>query len=281
MAPGTVVRRTVEISNSTHSTADVAVYAAGARIDHGSFAFAPGGSQDELSSWTSVSRGALRLRPGTKASETVSIDVPKKASPAERYAVVWAQVSAPAAGGVTLVNRVGVRMYVSVGAGGSLPQQFAIGAIVATRSQSGRPSVVAEVHNIGRGTLEVSGTLTLSDGPGGISAGPFSLTLGAPLVPGSTEPAKVQLGKAFPDGPWRAEVRLSSGFLLRSVAATITFPAELGTAPAGSHVALVVGAIVFVLLSAAGVTLLVGSRGARTRIPRPRILRRLRALQSS
>ena len=83
----------------------------------------------------------------------------------------------------------------------SLPQQFTIGAIVAGRSLSGHPSVVAEVHNIGQGTLDVSGTLTLSDGPGGISAGPFPLTLGAPLAPGSTEPAKVQLGKAVPRRP--------------------------------------------------------------------------------
>ena len=127
--------------------------------------------------------------------------------------------------------------------------------------------MVAEVHNVGQGTLEVSGTLTLSDGPGGISAGPFPLTLGAPLAPGSTEPAKVQLGKAFPDGPWRAEVRVSSGLLRRSVTATITFPAEPGTVPAGSHVALVVGAIVFVLLSAAGLTLLVWI--ARSQDPNP------------
>jgi hypothetical protein len=119
LAPGTSVTRRVEIVNSTRSPADVAVYPAAAGVRRGTFRFAPGHSRTELSSWTSVSRDVLRLQPGTRGFETVTIDVPQDASSGERYAVVWAEVSAPApaTGGVTLVNRVGIRMYLSIGPG--------------------------------------------------------------------------------------------------------------------------------------------------------------------
>jgi hypothetical protein len=119
LAPGTSVTRRVEIVNSTRSPADVAVYPAAAGVRRGTFRFAPGHSRTELSSWTSVSRDVLRLQPGTRGFETVTIDVPQDASSGERYAVVWAEVSAPApaTGGVTLVTRVGSRMYLSIGPG--------------------------------------------------------------------------------------------------------------------------------------------------------------------
>ena len=120
LAPGTSIRRRVEIINTTRTTANVAVYPAAASLRRGVFGFAPGHSHNELSSWTTVSRGLLRLSPGRKTFDTVTVHVPEEVSSGERYAVVWAEVSepAPAAGGVTLVNRVGIRMYLSIGPGG-------------------------------------------------------------------------------------------------------------------------------------------------------------------
>jgi hypothetical protein len=166
------------------------------------------------------------LPPGTNAFETVTIKVPKLASSGERYAVVWAEVSAPtsAARGVKLVNRVGVRMYVSIGPGGAPSANFAIGALSAKRLATGVPLVVASVYNSGGRTLDINGTLTLSNGPGGLRAGPFVVTLGATLAPGHSEPATVALDKRLPRGPWRVHLRLTSGFIVRSAAATITFP---------------------------------------------------------
>jgi hypothetical protein len=46
----------------------------------------------------------LSLPAGAEMAETVSVDVPKMASSGERYAVVWAEISAAApAGAVALV----------------------------------------------------------------------------------------------------------------------------------------------------------------------------------
>ena len=226
LAPGTSIRRSVRIDNNTSATANVAVYPAAASIVRGSFTFAPSRSRNELSSWTSLSSGVLHLAPGAAASDTVTINVPRKASSGERYAVVWAEVSAPspAGSGVTLVNRVGVRMYLSVGPGGAPPSNFTVGSLRTERSATGEPLVVSTVHNSGKATLDFSGNLTLSKGPGGLGAGPYPITLGTVLAPGASEPVIVKLDSALPRGPWRADLVLTSGHIQRSAVATITFP---------------------------------------------------------
>ena len=273
LAPGTSIRRRIEIINGTRSTADVAVYPAAASLRRGRFGFAPSHSRNELSSWTSVSRDVLRLPPGTKAFETLTINVPKEASSGERYAVVWAEVSAPApaAGGVTLVNRVGIRMYLSIGPGGAPPSNFAIGSLTAERSPTGEPLVVAKIHNSGQRTIDISGNLTLSKGPGGLRAGPFPAKLGTDLAPGDAEPVTVRLDKRLPRGPWRAHLRLRSGQIQRVAVATIRFPRYAGAAkppiarvvPAGTrHLILVV--ILLVLLAVAVFALQLSRRSARS-----------------
>jgi hypothetical protein len=249
LAPGATSQRRIEISNTTRSAANVSVYTAGASLDRGAFAFASGHRRNELSTWTSVSQHAVRLPPGRAAFETVTIDVPRQASAGEQYAVVWAQVSAPAPadGGITLVNRVGVRMYVSVGPGGAPPANFTVGPLTSRRSDAGYPLVVATVRNNGRRTLDIGGTLTLSHGPGGLRAGPFQVKLPAPLAPNGSELATVQLDKRLPRGPWRASIRLTSGALTRTSAATLTFSRLTGGA-AGSRRSLRFVMIVVALL---------------------------------
>ena len=207
------------------------VYPAAATVVRGSFAFAPGRSSDELSSWTSVRHNVISLARGSEAFDTLTINVPSSASSGERYAVLWAEVSAPPAapGGITLVNRVGVRMYLSIGPGGAPPSNFAVGSLTAERSTTGGSVVVANVHNSGQGTLDLSGTLMLTDGPDGLRAGPIAATLGTLLAPGASEPVAVQLGSELPRGPWRADLGITSGTLERSAVATITFPRHNGT----------------------------------------------------
>ena len=226
LAPGATLQRRVEISNSTGSTIDVAVYPAGAGLRRGAFGWSPGRVRDELSSWTTVNREALHLRPGRSAYETVTVVVPKDASSGQRYAVVWAEMSnrALASGGVTLVNRVGVRIYLSIGPGGAPRSNFDIRSLVAERSAAGVPLVVARVHNSGGRILNISGYLALSKGPGGLRAGPFPVEVAAGLGPGYSEPVTVRLDKRLPRGPWRADLRLRSGFLERAAAGTIIFP---------------------------------------------------------
>ena len=257
LAPGTRVRRRVEISNTTRSIVDVLVYPAGASLQHGEFAFASGHDGNQLSSWTAVSRDTLRLAPGGTGFETVTIEVPKDASPGEQYAVVWAQVSAPApaTGGITVVNRVGVRMYVTVGPGGAPLPSFTIGPLAAQRSPNGDPLVVANIRNSGRSTLDISGSLTLSDGPGGLRAGPVPVTLGMPLAPGASELATVHLDGRVPRGPWHARIDLTSGGLQRTAVATLTFPRARAVAGSGSRTFTIM-ILLIVLLAIAGVVLL-------------------------
>jgi hypothetical protein len=230
LAPGTSVSRQVQVSNSTRATADVAVYAAGATLGRVGFTFAAGRVQGQLSSWTSVSRDVLRLRPGTDALEMVTVRVPKDASSGEKYAVVWAQVSAPSLHqrGLVLVNRVGIRMYVSIGLGGTPPPNFTVGRLAAERSKTGEPFVDVTIHNSSESPLDISGRLTLSNGPGGVSGGPYPLTLGPALAPGRSEIATAVLSKQLPDGPWKASISLTSGPTARSATATVTFPGVAG-----------------------------------------------------
>lgn len=224
LAPGKTIQRRIEVSNNTRSTAAVAVYPAAAGLQHGEFAFGPNHSKNELASWTSVSRDVVRLQSGAKAFETVTIRVPKDASAGERYAVIWAEVSTSGSGGVKLANRVGIRMYLSVGSGGAPPSNFVIGSLTAKRSASGQPLVIAKIHNSGKRTIAISGNLTLSNGPGGVRAGPFPVKLAVPLAPGSTRAVTVRLDKQLPRGPWRAQMRLKGRLIQRVAVTTITFP---------------------------------------------------------
>jgi hypothetical protein len=273
-APGTSIRRRIEVSNSTGSAADVSVYPAAAGLRRGNFTFAPGHSRNELSTWTSLSREVVPLSPGSRAFETLTINVPKQASSGERYAVVWAEVSAPApvTGGVTLVNRVGVRIYLSIGPGGAPRSNFAIGSLAAKRAANGDSLVVAEIHNSGKRTLDIRGNLTLSHGPGGLRAGPFPVDLGMWLAPGDSKSAAVRLDRRLPRGPWRAHMWLTSGLIHRVAEATIRFPRHAGAAqprvaPAGSRLPAVVGLIFLVLLAGAASALVRSRRRAsRSRI---------------
>jgi hypothetical protein len=230
-APRTRLSRTVEIDNDTNSSVHLSVYVAGANVVHGNFTFAPGREANALSTWTSVSDGALRLAPHTEVFDTVTVRVPKDASSGEHYAVVWAALSASPSGrrGITLVSRVGVRMYVAVGPGGSAPSTFTLGALSATRSPSGELLLVAQVHNSSKNTLELSGHLMLSKGTDGLRAGPFPATLGTILSPGRSETLTVSLHSSFPRGPWSADVSVSDGSLSRSTIKTLTFPSRYST----------------------------------------------------
>jgi hypothetical protein len=266
ITPGTSIRRRVAIINSTTSTARVVVYPAAASLHSGSFAFASGRGQNQLSDWTSVGRDIVRLLPGTSAFETVTITVPPGAPRGEHYGVIWAEVSAPApsAGGVTLVNRVGIRMYVSVGPGGAQPSNFTIGTLTAERSASGDPLVVAKVDNGGQRTLSIRGDLTLSMGPGGLRAGPFPVTLGAALAPGDSELATTRLDARLPPGPWRAHIELRSGQLERVAEKTITFPPAFGNGDRDGRLLLAVAGL-FALLAAAALPRLLSRHGTPIR----------------
>jgi hypothetical protein len=227
VAPGTRIDRRIEVSNSTDSTAHVLMYSSAATIVEGSFIGSAGHTPNELSTWTSVTPGALDVPADGRMTVDVSIAVPSDAAPGEQYGVIWAEVSSagsPGAGSVTQVSRVGIRQYVSVGPGGPPAADFTIDSLTAERSPQGRPVVLATVHNTGGRALDMNGTLSLSAGPSGLSAGPFPAKLGNTLALGDTQSVTIELGKELPAGPWDAEVTMSSGLLERSSKATLTFP---------------------------------------------------------
>jgi hypothetical protein len=258
------------VSNDTDEPEEVDLYAASATVGNEGFVFGDDRSANELTSWTTIAPSHLSLAPRVKSLARVEIKVPADASESERYGVVWASVAAPApeGGGVGAVNRVGVRMYLSVGPGGEPASDFEITGIQARRTADGKPQVAARVKNTGGRALDLSGTLRLDGGPGGLSAGPFNAELGTTLGIGRTEAVLVDLNKALPAGPWTAHVALKSGLIERTAKAKITFP-KSGTGatvrPAGSTNRGPVAGVVSAAVVAAVLALLLRARGRRRR----------------
>jgi hypothetical protein len=231
LLPGTVLRRRIEVSNTTASTVHIDLYPAAATIANGSFLGSAGHTPNDLSTWSSVRPRTSDLPAGGLVTATVTIIVPRDAAPGERYGVVWAETRSVGGGGVVQVSRVGIRLYISVGPGGPPASNFTIDSLTAERAIDGQPIVVATVHNNGGRALDMNGTLQLSAGPAGLSAGPFPAALGVTLAIGDTEPVTIALDKQLPAGPWDARITLRSGLLERSARATLTFP-DAGTSPA-------------------------------------------------
>jgi hypothetical protein len=225
LPPGTVIERQIEISNTTAAAAQVHLYSAAATIDDGAFVGSEGATPNELSTWTSVAPGTVEIPAAGVTQATVKVAVPADAAPGEQYGVVWAEVrTAPEGGGVVQANRVGIRLYVSVGPGGAPAANFTIEALTAERTKDGEPQVVATVHNTGGRALDMSGSLELTDGPGGLSAGPFPASLGTTLAIGATEQVTIVLDKQLPDGPWKAHLALRSGLVERTADSSFSFP---------------------------------------------------------
>ncbi|MEY2424523.1 MAG: hypothetical protein QOI61_95 [Actinomycetota bacterium] len=226
LAPGTTITRRVKVSNDTDQTQSIDTYAGAASVEDGQFQFGDAHAVNELTTWTSVDPTTDTYEAGKSKNVRVTIAVPDDASEGERYAVIWASTStaAPQGGGIGAVNRVGIRVYLSVGPGGEPASDFEITGIQAKRTKDGAPQVVAIVENTGGRAIDLSGALKLDNGPGGLSAGPFNVTLGTTLEVGGTEPVRVDLDKALPAGPWDAKLTLKSGLLERSANAEITFP---------------------------------------------------------
>jgi hypothetical protein len=252
--PGDSIARRIEVSNTTSEPLQIQLYAAGARLEEGSFIFFNGREGNELTGWTRLEPAVVTVPPDGAAVSTVHLDVPSDATEGERYAVVWAEPPPSSGGNVAVVNRVGIRVYLSVGPGGEPASRFALTQLRAARDEQAAPQVVATVENTGGRALDLRGVLNLTGGPGGISAGPFE-TPGTTTV-GVNEDGDVvfSLDPALPAGPWEAKVTLQSGRTEASAEATITFPdaGETTSAPdralAPWWIAVAVGVLIGILL---------------------------------
>ncbi|GAA2990445.1 hypothetical protein GCM10010519_25130 [Streptomyces lactacystinicus] len=234
VAPGTTVERRVEVTNESSTPMHVSVYAAAATITKGRFTFAADRTPNELTGWTSLDTTELDLAPSGTAQVRTTVRVPKNASAGERYGVVWAQTGNPAdrSHNLAFLGRVGVRMYIDVGPGGEPPSDFTIEQVTPTRARDGRKEVHARIRNTGGRALDIGGSLSLTDGPGGLRAGPFPARSGTTVAPGSLAEAVVPLDVQLPDGRWNAELTLRSGLVERSTRVTVTFPTAPGSSGA-------------------------------------------------
>lgn len=226
--PGTTIMRQIEITNRTSAAQSVDIYPGAAHIeDVGGFAVEDGAAMNELSSWMSVDRRKLEMATGQIEPVTLTIAVPKDAPEGEQYAVMWAQITGPdpAGSGTRLVNRVGIRVYLSVGPGNGPAANFRIDSLTPRRSDVGASEVVAAVTNTGGRAVDLGGQLTLTEGPGGLSLGPRDATV-LTLAPGNEGEVVFSLNADFPAGPWKAFVSLRSGLLHKEATATLTFPSS-------------------------------------------------------
>ena len=129
-----------------------------------------------------------------------------------------------------LVNRVGIRVYLTVDKGGVAAPMFTLSGLHADRSGN-EALIVAVVHNTGGSTLTVTGDVSLADGPSGLRAGPFPITLRQPIAPGGSESVTAPIGSTLPLGPWHVRMVVRSGDLTRAVTGTLTFPAAPADTP--------------------------------------------------
>lgn len=227
---GETITRRIEVQNTTASDADVQLYVAAADVEDGVFTFGEGRAENDLTDWTTIEPTTVSVPATDGATQAeVTIAVPDDATDGERYGVIWAEL--PSSGGAAnVVNRVGVRIYLSVGEGEEPESDFTIDTLRALRTEDGVPVVETTVTNTGGRALDLSGELELTEGPGSLTAGPFQVEVGTTLGPGDSAPARVELDPELPDGPWKATVTIRSGREERTAEATITFPEDAGEA---------------------------------------------------
>ena len=186
-----------------------------------------GWATNELTSWITVSPAVVVVSPRARVLATARFTVPEDAAAGERYGVLLAELPAqPGGAGVSVANRVGVRVYLNVGSGGAPASDFRVDSLQASRSADGTPMATARVQNTGARALDMTGSLRVT--MGALSGGPFPARLGTTLAPGETAPVLVPLDNAIRGGPWRARLTLRSGSLERSAQADLTWPDQAG-----------------------------------------------------
>jgi hypothetical protein len=256
---GTVIHRRIKILNDEATTARFAVYADAAQIANGTFTGETGATPNELTGWISVQHPAVTLRAGASVTDLVTIKVPQIATAGEHYAVIWVQQASlvhRASGiGINEVTRIGIRIYLAVGRGGAPPTKFTITSVTGHRSADGLPSIVARADNTGGRAVDLSGSVRLTSGPGGTSAGPFSAH-GITLAPGQSGNVTFGPPKSLPNGPWQASVTLTSGITTVTATASVQFAGIMVAATASGGLSLMawlgiaLGAIVIAAVGA-------------------------------
>jgi hypothetical protein len=224
--------RRFEVRNGTANRVRLDLYPAAAEIRDGGFVIGEGRANNELTEWITVTPSFVELAPGERAQATLRVEVPRGVEDGERYAAVLAEAPPVTTGGgnIGIGSRVGIRVYLNVGEGSEPASDFVVESLQAARAEDGTPIVTAQVRNTGGRALDLNGSLALTEGPGGLSAGPFPAELGTTLGVGQTNDVLVRLPEAITGGPWRAVLTLKSSRLEKAAEARLTFPDEAGAA---------------------------------------------------
>jgi hypothetical protein len=229
LGQGATITRRVRVLSTIDQPTTVSLYVAAASLDNGQFVFGEGRAENDLTDWSTIDQPEVQVPPNGEIQATVTIAVPTDADNGERYGVIWAEL--PGSGGsANVVNRVGVRIYLSVGEGEEPVTDFTIETLTAARDEDGTPVVETTVTNTGGRAIDLAGNLMLANGPGSLNAGPFDVQIGTTLAPGDSAPARVLLDPSLPNGPWDATITIQSGRLVHTAEGKITFPEEAGEA---------------------------------------------------
>ncbi|MDG4768395.1 hypothetical protein O7632_30520 [Solwaraspora sp. WMMD406] len=253
LKPGDVIERRIEVTNYSASAREIALYPGAAVVDKDGFLFGDGRADNELTEWITLDETEVRLDAEHRARVLARITVPDDATSGEHYGVIWAEAGDrrdPNAN-VHNVARSGVRVYLSIGAGGEPPSDFTLGDLTAQRTSDGQPVISVRVRNTGQRALDLRGELKLTDGPGELSAGPFPVEI-ATLGIGDDRVIELPLEAVVPDGRWTAKLTLTSGKVHRETTATVAFGSALVESSAAMSPTAVLGISGLVALLAVG-----------------------------
>jgi hypothetical protein len=227
--PGAVFSRRIRVANGHDRRVSLDIYATAADLVNGAFVVRDGRGGAPVADWITVEPSTVTVEPRSRSDAVVTVSVPRDAERGEHHAAVLAEYAPGGEEGVFVASRVGIRVYLSVGSEGEPPTDFRIDSLEAGRDDAGVATVRANVENTGERAIDLSGELSLSDGPAGLSAGPFPARGVATLARGQTGSFLVPLDPTLPAGPWTALLVARSGTMERSAEATITFPEAAGT----------------------------------------------------
>jgi hypothetical protein len=207
---GEGIRDAVIVENLGRAPLDLIMYAAdAATTPTGEFALEPIESADEgVSSWITLGRSRVSLRPGERQKVPVTIRVPENATPGDHPGGVVARLAKPVGEGpVGTVLAVGTRLYLRVT--GELVYDLHLRDF-RVEMVDGFPRFVIDMENEGNTVLSVTGGYGLS---GWLGIDESSHGLGRPmsLVPGARVTRQITHPDRLFGGRYAAQVRLVYG----------------------------------------------------------------------
>lgn len=227
--PGTSFTRAIEVVNDTDDVMNVSIYGAPANLTQGAFAIGEPSEDAEITQWLRPSPESAAISPRGSIRVNAQFEVPETAEDGEYYgALVAERVSATPSSGIAVRSRAAVRVYLSVGSGTEPETDFELPAFRPIRQRDGRPAIEIDGCNTGGRAVDLSGTVELTNGPGGSRAGPFRTEQATTITPGDCHTFTIPLDKELPNGPWDATAKLRSGKEERTAEARITFPENAG-----------------------------------------------------